>query len=79
MQEAPELDPWLSLYWQAYGDLSTCRPPTWSELAPIPWNIINEYATVNEFDDDQRERLHRFVGKMDDVMSKWHKKKYGNK
>lgn len=75
----PDPDPWLGLYWKAWEDLSTMRPGGWSEVAPIPWKFINEYATFHRFSLEQRERLHLFTKRMDAVLIEWHRKKHGNK
>lgn len=76
---APQLDPGLELFWVAYCDLSTCRPASMGDLAPIPWTAVDQWATKFKLDDEQEERLHFIVGKMDKAMIAWEKKKSGNK
>lgn len=75
MLNAPELDEGLALYWVAFCELSTCRPPSFGEMAAIPWTSINQYATFYKYEDRQRERLHFIVGKMDKAMRDWHKRR----
>ena len=66
IQEAPELTLGLQLYLNAWFDLNSCRDSGWSP-GPISWLDIHEYATVNEFDEDQREALHFHIPGMDTV------------
>lgn len=61
---APEVLLGLELYWQAFWELNTCRPAGWG-LAPIPWSVMNDYATTFDFDDDQRESLFDYIMRMD--------------
>lgn len=76
--EKPELDPGLVLYWNAYSELSTCRPASFGDLMPIPWTVIREYCQFNEFSEEQEERLRYFIRKMDDVVREHQKKKNGS-
>lgn len=76
---APELDRGLALYWVAYCDLSTCRPSSMGGVLPIPWTAIDQYAQRYDYDLEQEERLHMFIGKMDRTMEAWHEKKHGGK
>lgn len=53
---APELLPWLRAEYQAFFELGTCR----TELNPIPWTALYQYATAYGFADDENE-LERFT------------------
>lgn len=77
--EAPELEPELQLYWEAFFELSTCRPSAFSGIAPIPWTAIQAYADAYRFDEDQRFLLSFHVSKMDKATSEWHEKHNGDK
>lgn len=65
----------LELYYGAFMDLSTCR--TGFGDGPISWKDIHDYGTINEFDPEQQEDLHYFIGKMDEAFLKWKKKSNG--
>ena len=70
---APQLEPELMLYWVAYCDLSTCRSTDMGVPCPLPWTAVNQYSTYYEFDEEQDERLHYFVGAMDKAFMEWSK------
>jgi hypothetical protein len=74
---APELEFGLSLYWDAFCDLDSCRPVTLSGIGPIPWDSVSRYAEVNEFDEEQTYLLHLFSAKMDHAKIEWCEKKNG--
>jgi len=69
MQNAPQLLMGSGLYWDAFFDLSTCRPGSFG-VAAIPWNVTKEYSEVYGFDAEQTESLFAIVGKMDDAFIK---------
>ena len=72
----PELPPELSLYWVAYGHLSTCRPAGFGGGYPVPWTAVVAYAEVNGFDEEQLDRLVYFVGELDTAFLKWYGAKH---
>ncbi|MGD9210529.1 MAG: hypothetical protein PVI90_07125 [Desulfobacteraceae bacterium] len=74
IQDAPELDLGLDIYYIAFLHLNTCRSIGW-EIGPIPWHIINEYAKSEDIVDDQRDDLFYFIQKMDAAYLEYHKKK----
>jgi hypothetical protein len=77
---APELFPWLELYWWAYQDLSTCRPAGFGGAYPIPWTSVNDYAIAHGYDQEQTADLTYFVRKMDKEFLQWYEaKQHGNK
>lgn len=61
---APELQPGLQLYMQAFFDLDSERSHAMG-LVVIPWSSIAAYAAAFEFDEEQTEDLFYFVRKMD--------------
>ena len=65
VKDAPQLKPWLELYWAAYAELSTCRPPAFSGTPSIPWTAIHQYAMAWHFDFDQFCDLVYHVRRMD--------------
>lgn len=79
IQNAPELDPWLELYWEAYQDLSTCRPAGFSGVSPIPWLSVKEYAEANDYDEEQASDLAYFTRIMDRAFLQWYEKQHGHK
>lgn len=66
IQNAPELEIGLHLYFTAWVALSTCRSYGMS-AGPIPWLAIHEYANQLDLSDDQREALHYHIPIMDTV------------
>lgn len=70
---APSLRPGLELYWLAYAELSTCRPPSFGDLLPIPWTAIDAYATRYDFDEDQFDWLVCASREMDKAMAAYYK------
>lgn len=67
--EAPDLDLGLELYYSAFFELMTQR--TGMGDGPISWLAVSEYATVHEFDSEQREALHYYITRMDDAYLAW--------
>lgn len=75
---APELRWDLALYWEAYIDLMSCRPAGWACIMPIPWHVVQHYAEVSRFDEDQTSNLHYFTRRMDEALIKREKAKGGD-
>ena len=74
IQDAPELHMGLELYYTAFWDLDGCRQVGFS-VGQIPWVAIHEYATYNEFDDDQKDTLFRYIRGMDKEYLSYHSSK----
>ena len=73
VEEAPDVDVGLYLYWQAYSELTTCRPPaTLGGCNSIPWTACAEYARFHSFDYDQFSDLVYFVRELDTEFAKWY-------
>lgn len=73
IQNAPQLEIGLELYYGAFWDLTTCRPGGWT-VTPIPWSAIKEYGELNEFDPDQMEDLFVYIRLMDNAYIDWRHK-----
>ncbi len=78
IENAPSLFMGLELFWEAYADLSTCRPVSFGGPLPIPWSAIRDYAEAHDFDEEQAETLELLVRRMDSEFLKWHEAKYGS-
>ena len=74
IENAPSLMMGLELYWDAFLDLSTCRP-TGMGMGPIPWSAIRDYAVTFDFDEDQHEDLYHFIRVMDNAFIEHHRNK----
>jgi len=74
IQNAPALELGLELYWDAFWDLSTCRPSGFG-AGPIPWLAIRDYGLTFGFDDEQLEDLFYLVRVMDNAYLEHYKKK----
>ncbi len=66
IQNAPELELGLELYYGAFWDLDSCRPLGMGE-GPIPWIAIEQYAQLNDIVGDQREMLHFHIRQLDNA------------
>lgn len=71
---APDLHIGLELYWVAFCELGTCRPPAMAGAAPIPWTAIEQWSDKEELDEEQNQRLHLLLGRMDKAYSEWAEK-----
>lgn len=78
IQNAPELQPGLELYYTAFLELSTCRPPGWS-VSAIPWTAIAEYGKLNGFEGEQLDDLFTFTRAMDTAYLRHYNKKEKDK
>lgn len=64
---SPEVLFGLAVYYIAFMDLTTCRGTGYGTEGPISWLAINQYADAKEFEEEQREDLFYFMGKLDVV------------
>ena len=69
VENAPQLNQGLELYWLAYSDLSTCR----TFHGVIPWDSMAIYARANQFSDEQHRLLIIYVREMDAEYQEWEK------
>lgn len=65
---APELQPELNLFIDAYADLATERQIGFG-FAPIPWSKVVQYAEVYGYSNEQRERLLYHVRAIDNYLA----------
>jgi hypothetical protein len=75
IQNAPELQPGLSLYYVAFWDLNGCRG---GMGGPIMWTAVEQYALAYDLDQEQREALHYHVRQMDVAANEFQEAKNGN-
>jgi len=69
---APRLLAHLEIHWLAFKDLSTCRPPAFGGVAPIPFTAVLQYAAFKGLSHEQTEELDYFMGRMDDAFMSWY-------
>lgn len=75
---APELHMGLELYYDAFWDLTTCRPAGFS-LGAIPWSAVHEYGQAFDFSYEQRDWMHYLIRVLDQAYMKHHAPKKGGK
>jgi hypothetical protein len=64
IQEAPELQLGLELFYGAFFDLASCRTSGMGE-GPIPWSAIRDYCVTFEIEGEQREDMFYHVRALD--------------
>lgn len=69
MAERPAVPYRLVMFWNAWCELGSCRPPAFSGVAPIPWTALDRYARRHGWTDDEFEMLRVIVQALDDEMS----------
>ena len=67
IMNAPQLEPYLILYLDAYFRLDSARNHGFG-IMKISWFQIEDYAARNEFDEVQTECLHFYIGAMDKMV-----------
>lgn len=65
---APALLPGLELYYEAFKELSTCRPYIGLEgvPGPIPWTAIDRYGLAHDFEEEGLDYLVSMIRALDD-------------
>ena len=71
LQNEPQLELGLELFYLAFWDLSTCR----HDLGPIPWTAMFTYCQEYDIIDEQREDMFTYIREMDTVFMKHMSKK----
>lgn len=61
---APELDPSLRVFWNAFFALQSCRAIGMTP-GPIPWTAIEAYCDRYELHGEAREDMHQLLRAMD--------------
>lgn len=69
IKNAPELRPWLQIYWTTFEDLGSCRQVGMA-VGPIPWTAINEYGKVYGFTEEQVRLCTWYIRELDTVYLK---------
>lgn len=64
IQNAPELNAGLGLYYIAFLDLTGCRQ-LGESIGPIDWLAVDRYCTRYNIKGEQYEDMHYYLGKMD--------------
>jgi hypothetical protein len=64
----PEAPEGCEFFFDAYRDLSTCRPAE----GPIPWTAVALYAEFKGLEPDNADRLWSVIRKMDAEERRWH-------
>lgn len=55
----------MELFFNAYMQLSSCRPLGFGALGQIPWTAVIQWADVNGLDERQRDDLVHYIRAMD--------------
>lgn len=76
MANAPELQPGLILYYNAWAELDSCRTAGFGP-GPIPWIAIEGYCRDLELTREQREDMHFMVRALDAAYLEHWQRKHG--
>lgn len=81
IQDAPTLLPGLDLYYEAFQELSTCRPYIGLEgvPGPIPWTAVDRYGASKDFDEEAQDYLEKLIRALDDEFLTYMREKQGGK
>lgn len=73
IEEAPELLPGLEIYFEAFGELSTCRPFIGMDgvPGPIPWDKMRDWGRQTGFEAEELEYFLRMLRALDDEYLIW--------
>jgi hypothetical protein len=74
LEDRPERRADLELYWVAFFDLTTCRPPGFEGALPIPWDAIDQWAQRHSIIGESFDGLVHMVRAMDAVFLEWAQK-----
>lgn len=61
------------MYWAAYLEVATDRPSNTSQVAPIPFSAICNYADRYGFYDEDFEDLRNFIRVLDNVFIEYYR------
>ena len=73
IQNAPDLQFGLELYYGAFSDLNSCRSTGWSD-GPIPWSAIADYCVAFRLDAEQVADMFHHIRTMDNAYLKHREK-----
>lgn len=71
IQEAPELEPGLALYYNAFTSVTSCRAAGGMGIGPIMWTAKRDYCDEYGIFGWQREYLYDLVSRMDGAYLKY--------
>lgn len=74
IQNAPQLELGLELFYGAFWDISTGRPLAFAE-GPVSWFMVQQYAESLGIEGEQREDLHHHIRLMDNAYLEYRAKK----
>lgn len=67
IQNAPELEMGLELFYNAFMDLTSCRGAGYGTEGPIPWTVVRQWADVHGLSEEQTEDLEYHIPRMDEA------------
>lgn len=70
IKNAPELWTGLAFFYNAFMELTTCRPFGMGE-GPVPWTAVNTYCDVKGIHGDQRTDMLYHIGSLDRTYIKY--------
>ena len=73
LESRPAIDG-LEWLWNAYIELSSCRPVGFG-FAPIPWTAFQLYIAANKLDSDEEELLSYTISTLDAIQQKHYSEK----
>lgn len=81
IRNAPVLLPGLDLFYEAFQELSTCRPYMGFEgvPGPIPWTAVESYGAAKGFEGDDQDYLEKMIRGLDDEFLIYTREKQGDK
>lgn len=70
IQNAPQLQTGLALFYMAFMDLTTERQ-VGEAIGAIPWTAVDRYCEANELYGEQREDMFYHIGRLDRAYIEW--------
>jgi len=67
----------LEFYYDAFEELSTCRPQSYS-LGLIPWTAINDFAKRYNLEREEFDEFSQIIRGLDSFLVKYMRDKEGN-
>lgn len=71
IQEAPELEPGLALYYNAFTTVTSCRSAGGMGIGPIMWTAKRDYCDEYGIVGVQREYMYEMLSRMDGAYLKY--------
>lgn len=67
IENKPELQPHLQVYWMAFWQLTTCRNALYMTEGQIPWHVVDDWGKGAGMTRDERQDLWLAISTMDNV------------